>query len=160
MLFHITRIECFSIWVINMMEMGQLELQCVQNRSIGESIICLMWWTCPSTTKQHGNANLYPKWVNKGCGHRNTKSFNGKRICFDISSGRGLKFHPPNNIEGPTRFTNNNTPTFRHVSLFEGLNSTKKKRFGQEVANFLLWGEHSFKYCVTPNVHKSCESNL
>jgi hypothetical protein len=29
MLFYIARIECSSIWVINMMAMGKLELQCV-----------------------------------------------------------------------------------------------------------------------------------
>jgi hypothetical protein len=66
-----------------------------KNTSIGENIICLMWWTCPSTTKQHGSANPYPKWVNRGCGQGNTESFNGKTICFNVSSGRGLKFHPP-----------------------------------------------------------------
>jgi len=35
------------------------------------------------------------KWVNKGCGHGNVESFNGRRICFNVSNGRGLKFHPP-----------------------------------------------------------------
>jgi hypothetical protein len=45
-LFCITRIECSSIWVINMMAMGELELQCVGTH--GESTICLMWWTCPA----------------------------------------------------------------------------------------------------------------
>ncbi len=59
------------------------------------NIICLMWWTCPSTIKQHGNTNPCFRWVNKGCGHGNIKSFNGKKICFNISNGRGSKFHPP-----------------------------------------------------------------
>jgi hypothetical protein len=41
----------FPIWAINMMAMGELESQCVQGTTIGESPICLMWWTSPSTIK-------------------------------------------------------------------------------------------------------------
>jgi hypothetical protein len=51
-----------------------------------------MWWTCPSTTKQHGSINPYPRWVNKKCGHGSVESLNKRIICFN---GRGSKFHPP-----------------------------------------------------------------
>jgi hypothetical protein len=64
------------------------------NASIGENIICLMWWTCLFTTKRHGSTSPYLGWANIGCGHGNIESFNGKKICFNISNGRGLKFHP------------------------------------------------------------------
>jgi hypothetical protein len=40
---------------------------------------------------------------------------------------RAPTFTPPtSNIKGPNSSTNNNTQTFRQVSLLEGLNSTKK----------------------------------
>ncbi len=66
---------------------------------MGEGTICSMWWTCPSTIKQHGDTNPYPKWANRGCGHGNTKSFNGRSICFDVANGKGSNFHPPLQIE-------------------------------------------------------------
>jgi hypothetical protein len=62
--------------------------------------------------------------MNRGCGHGNIESFSGRRICFNVSNRRGLKFHPPtnniegfnrssnNNIEGFNRSSNNNIPTF------------------------------------------------
>jgi hypothetical protein len=65
-----------------------------------------------------------------------------------------------NSIKGPNRSTNNNIWTFRHVSLLEGLNQTEKKKFGQEVDNFILWGKHPLQCCATPYVHRSCESNF
>jgi hypothetical protein len=34
---------------------------------------------------------------------------------------------PTNSIEGPNKSTNNNIQTFRHVSLPDGFNSTKKQ---------------------------------
>jgi hypothetical protein len=36
----------------------------------------------------------------------------------------------------------------------------KKTRFGQEVGNFFLRGEHPSQCCATPDVHRSCENNL
>ncbi len=95
--------------------------------STSENNICLMWWICPFTTKQHGSTNPYLEWANRGCGHGNTKSFNGKKFCFNISNGRGLKFHPPtNSTEGHNKSTNNNIRTFQHVSLPKGFYLTKK----------------------------------
>jgi hypothetical protein len=43
---------------------------------------------------------------------------------------------PTNNIEGLNRSTNNNIQTFRHVSLPEGLNSTKKHDLDKKWATF------------------------
>ncbi len=84
-----------------------------KSTSTSESTIYLMWWTCLFTTKRHGSTNPYLGWANKGCGHGNTESFNGKIICFNVSSGRGLKFHPPtNNTNGPNKSRNNNIQTF------------------------------------------------
>jgi len=57
--------------------------------------------------------------------------------CFNISSGRGSKFHPPtNNIKGFNISTNNNIRIFRHVSLHERLNSTKKHDLNKKWATF------------------------
>jgi len=54
-----------------------------------------MWWTSPSTTKQHGSNSPYLEWENRRCGHGNAKLFNGRRIYFDVSNGMSSKFHPP-----------------------------------------------------------------
>jgi len=74
---------------------GQIRIIVCSTHPQVKALFCSIWWTCPSTINRHGSINPYPKWVNKGCGHGNSKPFNGRRICFDISSGRGLKFHPP-----------------------------------------------------------------
>jgi hypothetical protein len=92
------------------------------NGRVGVAVCWHTWWKhylldvvdLSCTTKWHGSTNPYPGWVNKRCGHGNAKSFSGKRIFFDISSGRGLKFHPPiNNIKGSNKSTNSNIWTFR-----------------------------------------------
>jgi hypothetical protein len=58
-----------------------------------------MWWTFPSTTKQHGNSNPYLGWANRGCGHGNTKFFSGRIIYLDVSNGTSSKFHPPKYLQ-------------------------------------------------------------
>ncbi len=57
---HIARIQCSSIWVIDMMAMGELKLYVFKGTTTKEGLICPMWWIFPSTTKQHGNTNLSP----------------------------------------------------------------------------------------------------
>ncbi len=79
-----------------MVAMGELELQHVfKSTSMGDGTICSMWWTCPPPLNNMGDTNPYLEWANRRCGHGNTESFNGKKICFDVANGKGLKFHPP-----------------------------------------------------------------
>jgi hypothetical protein len=129
MLFHITKIKSFSISIIDMMAMGKLELQCVQRHIQKWNIICPMWWTYSSITKWHWSTNPYSEWANKGLGHGNVKSLSGRIMYFDVSNGRGLKFHPP--LQTTQKIPTNPWPAFEPFDIFkslpEKLNSIKKK---------------------------------
>jgi hypothetical protein len=62
-----------------------------ESKGASEGIICQLWVNCPLTTKRH----VYqPLWVNRKCGHGNVEPFNGRKICFDVSNGRGSNLHP------------------------------------------------------------------
>ncbi len=96
----------------------------------------IMWWlNFFQSSHMYGSRLFNWWWINLWhwfgdkiwFGHGNIESFNGRRIYFNISNGRGSKFHPlTNSIEGPNKCTNNNTQTFRQVSLPERLNSAPK----------------------------------
>jgi len=134
---------------------GQVGVVVFKSTSTNEGKIFPMWWTCPSTIKWHGSTNPYLRWANKGCGHGNTESFSGRRICFNISNRRGLKFHPPtNNTEGPNKSIDNNTWTFRQVSLPEGLNLAKKQDLDKKWATFFYGMNIPFKVVQHPTFIK------
>jgi hypothetical protein len=61
-------------------------------------------------------------------------------------------FKPPqiNNIKGPNKSTNNNIWTFLTSFITQGIEFNQKTRFGQEVNNIILWGEHPFQCWETP----------
>ncbi len=87
--------------------------------------------------------------------------FNGRKICFDVWSGRGLKSPPLiNNIKGPNRSTNNNIWTFQYVPLFEGLNLAKKHDLDKKWTTLFYEANVPFNVVQHPMFHKSCESNL
>jgi hypothetical protein len=69
MSFHIAKIECCSIWAIDMMVTGKLEYNVFNDIATGEGPICPMWQTCPSTTKWHGSTGPFPWWANIIHGH-------------------------------------------------------------------------------------------
>jgi hypothetical protein len=51
----------------------------------------------------------------------------GKHASTSQVEGAWIFTPPINSTKGLNRFTNNNTQTFRHVSLPKGLNSAKKQ---------------------------------
>jgi len=71
-------------------------------------------------------------------------SMEGKFVSTSQMEGVQNFTHPTNSITGLNKFTNNDIQTFQHVSLPEGLNSTKKQYLDKKWATFFYEANITF----------------
>ncbi len=102
---------------------------------MGEGIICLMWRELvpPPLNDMEVLAHISNGWTEDMAMETPNPLVYGESILMFQVEGAQNFTPPTNNIKGFNISIHNNIWTFQHVSLSEGLNST---RFGQKVDNF------------------------
>jgi hypothetical protein len=105
---------------------------------MGEGIICLMWRELvpPPLNDMEVLAHISNGWTEDVAMETPNPLVYGESISMFQVEGAQNFTPPTNNIKGFNISINNNIWTFQHVSLSEGLNSTKKQDLDKKWVTF------------------------